>query len=418
MRTLPPLSPSTLIAFHEEHFPRYLHFLEQMVAINSFTANAAGVNALGALTAEVFGELGFSAIRVPSENALFGNHLVLKRLAGAGRPTVGMVSHLDTVFPPDEEAQNNFHWHVDRDRIYGPGTVDIKGGTVMMFMVLSGLKERAPAIFDGINWVLLLNAAEEELDPGFGRVCRAHLPADALGALVFEGGRVDSNRYSVVTARKGRATFHVEVHGRAAHAGSAHEYGANAILQLAETIREVGQITDYARQLTVNVGTAAGGSVTNRVPHLARASGEIRAFDPGVLDEAITRLLQVAEEAEIGSANGEFRCSVEVTVLGRSAPWPSNPATERLAAIWAEAGLEIDVTVEGEHRGGLSDGNHIWDYVPTLDGLGPAGGNAHCSERSPDGSKEQEYLQLDSLIPKAILNTKGIIKLTRSFTRA
>jgi glutamate carboxypeptidase len=47
----------------------------------------------------------------------------------------------------------------------------------------------------------------------------------------------------------------------------------------------------------------------------------------------------------------------------------------------------------------------------TLDGLGPSGENAHCSERSEDGSKEQEYVLASSFVPKAVLNTVAIIGL-------
>jgi glutamate carboxypeptidase len=64
-----------------------------------------------------------------------------------------------------------------------------------------------------------------------------------------------------------------------------------------------------------------------------------------------------------------------------------------------------------QERGGLSDGNLIWDAVPTLDGLGPWGDNDHCSERSADGTKEPEYVEVSSFVPKALLNTIAILKL-------
>ena len=47
---------------------------------------------------------------------------------GRWAKSIALVSHLDTVFPPEEEARNGFHWQPDGDRIYGPGTHDIKGG--------------------------------------------------------------------------------------------------------------------------------------------------------------------------------------------------------------------------------------------------------------------------------------------------
>jgi glutamate carboxypeptidase len=67
-----------------------------------------------------------------------------------------------------------------------------------------------------------------------------------------------------------------------------------------------------------------------------------------------------------------------------------------------------------QERGGLSDGNLIWDAVPTLDGLGPWGDNDHCSERSLDGTKLPEYVEISSFVPKALLNTLAILNLLRT----
>jgi glutamate carboxypeptidase len=62
----------------------------------------------------------------------------------------------------------------------------------------------------------------------------------------------------------------------------------------------------------------------------------------------------------------------------------------------------------------LSDGNHFWRQLPTLDGLGPAGGNAHCSEQSLDGSKEQEYCLVSSFVPKTLLNIAAVLRLIQA----
>jgi glutamate carboxypeptidase len=63
------------------------------------------------------------------------------------------------------------------------------------------------------------------------------------------------------------------------------------------------------------------------------------------------------------------------------------------------------------HRGGLSDANYLCHLGPTLDGLGPSGANAHCSERSSDGRKVPEYVDLSSFVPKATLNLLAIERL-------
>jgi len=414
-----PASPhAELRAYLDHNWPVYLDLLHQMVAVNSFTFNPGGVNRLGALTAERFAALGFAAEAVPADNFRYGRHLVLERPgqpAGDGRPApvVGLISHLDTVFPEAEEQTNDFRFRIAGDRIYGPGTVDIKGGTVMIYMILDGLRQFFPNVFDSVTWRVLLNAAEEVLAPDFGVLARERLDG-ALAALVFEGGDVKDGRYLLVTARKGMARYHIDVEGRGSHAGATHEKGANAIVQLADVIRAVADLTDYDRALTYNVGTVMGGTVMNRVPHHAAASVEMRAFDPDVFEDGVARMLALSDVCTVRSADDGYPCRVQVKLEGRWRPWPSNEGTLALFAVWSEAATELGFgSAALQARGGLSDGNWLWDLLPTIDGLGPEGDNAHSSEGSADGSKEPEYVLASSFTPKALLNIAAILRLVR-----
>lgn len=394
---------SDLKEFLNSNLDRYLGMLESWVAINSFTTNRAGVNTLGELTALAFSDLGFEAERVPSENAAFGDHFILRCPgAGAGLPVIGLVSHLDTVFPPGEEAENGFTWRPEGDRIYGPGTVDIKGGTLMIYIVLDALRQFSPETFNAANWVVLLDASEETLSEDFGRICRHELEG-ARASLVFEGGFYEEGTFKLVQMRKGMAKYRIRTVGKAAHAGVAHADGVNAITQLSAVLVEVARFTDYSRGITFNVGVTQGGTVPNRVPHAAEAIGEMRAFDDAVFAEGLQKLSSLE-----GSENGG---QVIVDVYEETSPWPRNAGTDALLARWQRTAEQIGWRVLPEARGGLSDGNHTWDIVPTLDGLGPGGGNAHCSVHAPGEGKEQEYLFLPSLLPKAVLNTLAIIDL-------
>lgn len=400
----------SLTAFLNARKPAALELLREMVGINSFTGNRDGVNRLGQFTAQSFAPLGFTPEFVPSINPDYGRHLVLTR-RGRGRKSIALVSHLDTVFPPEEEARNNFRWLVEGDRIYGPGTHDIKGGTVMMWLVLSALAAQSPTVFDDITWKLLWNSSEETLSQDFGDLCRAHFDRNTIAALVFESeGRLGEERLMVVS-RKGRATWRVTARGRGSHAGAKHPHGANAIVQLAHIIPRIAGLTDYSRDLTFNVGTVAGGTVLNRVPHVAVAEGELRAFVPDIYARAKSALLALAGPGHVQSPVDRFACDVAVEILTESRPWPRNPETDRLAEVWQQAGAELGIPVGVEARGGLSDGNLIWDAVPTLDGLGPWGDNDHCSERSADGSKVPEFVDATSFVPKAALNTVAILNL-------
>jgi len=399
-------------AFLEKELPHGLEMLRQMVGINSYTTNREGVNYLARFTAESFAPLGFTAEFVPAINPLYGDHLVLTR-RGSSSKAIVMVSHLDTVFPPEEEIRNNFKWQPEGDRIFGPGTQDIKGGTAMMWLVLKALQAHAPNVFEEITWKLFLNAAEEQFSPDFGEVCRSRFGKNTLAALVFEAeGRLGED-HLMVLARKGRGTWRATVEGRGAHAGGKHNHGANAIVQLGKTVEKIAALTDYSKKITFNVGTISGGTVLNRIPHEAVAEGEFRAFTPDVFEQGKRALLALSGPGEVSSPADRYRCRVKVEILTESSPWPRNSGTDQLFEFWKKAGAELRIPTSYEERGGLSDGNLIWDAVPTLDGLGPWGDNDHCSERSPDGSKLPEFVEVSTFVPKALLNFRAITQLAK-----
>lgn len=404
------MRPVELTAYLEGKLPEYLDLLRQMVLINSWTQNVSGVNELGQFTAEVFGRLGFSAEFVPSTNPSYGNHLILTR-KGKGAKAVAMVSHLDTVYPPEEEERNDFKWRVEGDRIYGPGTNDIKGGTMMMWLMLVALKELEPELFETVTWSLFLNSSEEEYSPDFGELCKQRLTSDTLAALVFESEGRLGEQHLMVNARKGRATWRVKVKGRGSHAGSKHSHGANAIVQIGKTVQQIAALTDYSRELTVNVAKVQGGTVINRVPHEAVAEGEFRSFDPQVFEETKKAILDLNGTGDVGSPVDRYACKIHAEIQTVSRPWPKNEGSERLTKIWEATGEALGLLVGHQERGGLSDGNLIWDVVPTLDGLGPWGDNSHCSERSADGSKEQEYIEVPGVVAKAAWNLEALRKL-------
>ena len=170
------------------HLPEYFELLRQLVNINSFTTNPSGVNLVGERTAKAFESLGFQCEAIQPFDAKYGKHIFLTH-QGRSNQKIALISHLDTVFSLQEEIENEFNWRVEDDRIYGPGTVDIKGGTVMIFMVLEGLKEYFPDVFEQITWLVAADATEEVLSNEFSHFLLERLDNSTLACLVFEGGR-------------------------------------------------------------------------------------------------------------------------------------------------------------------------------------------------------------------------------------
>lgn len=393
----------------ERRLPHALAWLRELVGVNSFTTNAAGVAEQARLTAAGFAALGFEAETVPALQAGHGPHLFLRRRgskpASDGLPVV-LVTHLDTVFPPEEEARNAFHWRESaaEDRLYGPGTVDNKGGTVLIRLMLEALKEAAPETFEGTDFLIAANAAEEVIGSDFADRVKERCLRGARAVLVFEGGPVEAGRHHLVTARKGRLECRIDCFGRAAHAGSAHQDGINAVLGLAALLPRVAALADPERELSVNVASVQGGTVLNRVPHHASAELEMRAYEPQVLDAAEQALQSLA-----GLQPGGAR--IEVTRLGRTQPWPGGPGSADLLAHWEAAAAALGLATVEKKRGGLSDANYLHDLGPTLDALGPFGSNAHCSEWDPEQGKVPEFVQPSSFAPKAALNAMALVSL-------
>ena len=236
----------------ERHVSEALNFLRELVEINSFTLNRDGVNRNAHCIIQRFATLGFDkSERFPCGLSGTGDHLILD--TGGDGPVIACVSHLDTVFSPEEEAANHFHWQpAEEGRIYGPGTMDIKGGTVMIWFMLRALLEIDPAFFRSIRWMIACNAAEEQLVADFSEACFSYFPKKVLACLVFEadsGVRDQTPPFRVLEARKGTVKFQIEVTGRGAHAGVNHEMGANAILQISRIIERL-QTSNYSDPLT------------------------------------------------------------------------------------------------------------------------------------------------------------------------
>ena len=252
---------------------RELGALRRMVEINSFTSNAEGVNEVGKFTAAWFQsaiDQNFQPNFYPSKYApRYGNHVTLSlqpethqlQAQEDSRPTVALVSHLDTVYSAAVEEEHDFVWTMSQSKdppaswIVGPGTMDIKGGTFMIGAVLHTLKMVRPDIFVKVDFQVLLNASEEVMANDFVDICQKSLRgrhksegSNCLGCLVFEAGKFDGDflhpttnhdtnsadvmeadnrvhEFTLVTSRKGMCVWAVEITGHAAHAGNAHQRG-------------------------------------------------------------------------------------------------------------------------------------------------------------------------------------------------
>ncbi len=354
--------------------------LRRLVDVNSFTGNRAGVQEVAGLVTGMFAGLGFRPRHV-------GDHLALER-EGARGPKCLLVGHLDTVYP------ENFPWREEGGRIHGPGVCDMKGGIVVMCMALHELGGTQDV-------ALLFNATEEGGCADFPPLARGFVTRETRACLVFEPGLVaEGGATTLVTERKGSGRFRVSVTGREAHSGHSHEKGASAIRELARAVERIEALTDYARGVTFNVGTIEGGTTVNSVPGRASCSLDLRAWTPEDFAWGRAKALALAGPGSVPGTR------VEVTELPGYAPWPANEGSRALGEMACALGAGMGMKLVAQRRGGGSDGCHLWDVVPTLDGLGPVGRNPHVST-GPD----PESVDPASFLPRAKLAAALLRKL-------
>jgi len=355
--------------------------LRRLVDVNSFTGNRDGVRRVAELLKESFRGLGFSARHID-------HHLVLEK-GGARGPPLLLVGHLDTVYP------ENFAWREEGDRIYGPGVCDMKGGIVVLWMALKEVPEA--------NATILLNATEEGGCADFPALARGFVTPETRACLVYEPGlEAEGGATTLVVSRKGSGRFRVSVTGREAHSGHSHQKGASAIRELARVVERIEGKTDYGRGITFNVGTIEGGTTVNAVPGRASCSLDLRAWTPADFDWGRAQALGLAAEGSVPGTR------VEVEELPGYPPWPENDRSRALGEMACALGADLGVKLVAQRRGGGSDGCHLWDLVPTLDGLGPVGRNAHVS-KGPD----PESVDFASFAPRAKLSAALFRKLLR-----
>lgn len=385
--------------------PATLDLLAELVAINSHSRHRAGVLANAALVRQAFAPLGFVAEQIPSDDPEHGDHLLLRR-AGRRAGTFHLVSHLDTVYTTQQERDNQFTWRQDGDLIYGPGVADIKGGTALIWLLLRLLSEQFATLFEDWSWQIMFNAAEEEGNRCFPTVARARVAAADPACLVFEPGHrdpLDPARQLVTTSRRGSARFVIEALGREAHAGSGHRLGINAIRQLARLTETIESLTEHSRGLTFNVGIFQGGVASNTVPGHALIQVDTRAETPSDQAWQIERLLALGGNGDVVSIDDPRPCRITVTAFSAYPPWPANAASQLLADRAIDAANALGIRLGYARRAGASDGNHLWDLVPTLCSVGPIGANIHCSVHDPDRGLHQESVERSSFVSRALL---------------
>jgi len=378
-----------------------LRVVQDWAAINTGTANIAGLDRMAGLLADAFSTLPGDVelvepapvTAISSDGKEFekphGRHLVLRVRPEAERRFV-LTGHMDTVFPVDHAFQQ-VSW-LDDATLNGPGTADMKGGICVILHALKTFEGTAGAARVGYD--VMINS-DEETGSLASRGLIEDLARGKYAALTYEPSALPDG--TLAHARGGTGNYSISIHGRSAHAGRNPHEGRNAIVAASDMVLRIAGLA--ADDITVNPAKIEGGSANNVVPDLAVLRFNIRPKST----EAMTRF-DTQLDVVIAAIAAEHDVHVHRHGGVTRPPKPVDARAQRLFDLVRECGAELGQTIGWIPSGGVCDGNNIAACgVPVVDTMGVRGGAIHSSD---------EFMIVASLKERAALSALVLAKLS------
>jgi len=260
---------------------------------------------------------------------------VLARLKSPGeKPGLLYNGHLDTVpIGTENWVHDPFAAELSEGRVWGRGTVDMKGGLAALMVTAKTLAEtRMPLRGDFI----LAATAGEETDSQGAMAIATRSDLEFLQAVII----AEPSNNGLYIAEKGALWLELSTHGKTAH-GATPELGRNAVMMMLKLIGELEKLKiPYEEHpllggSTRSVNTIAGGMKTNVVPDNCVVTVDMRTV-PGQDHLAILRRVEDLI-ADLSNRIPDFKATVKVTndrvPVETSA---EEPAVQNIAQVVAE----------------------------------------------------------------------------------
>lgn len=369
-----------------------LELIQTLVNIDSGTDFKIGVDLVGNIMSSELEKEGFDIEKI--KQGEYGDLVVAKKI-GKRKGRILLLGHMDTVFPKGTAKKRPFN--IQGDRAYGPGVNDMKSGLVSLLYALKSLNAECRRSESG-NITVILNSNEEV----GSTASRPIIEEEAKKVDVVFVTEPAQPTGAIVTARKGRGGFKLQIAGLKAHAGNNPSDGISAIEELAHKIIELHKLNDFDSGISVNVGVIGGGSRPNIVADHAFADIDLRIKTKEQADEMLEKIHKISVK--------QFLPGVKILLTGGiiRPPWIKTRGTELLYLLVKERGKLIGLNVNEAFPipGGAGDANFTAALgVPTIDSMGPVGGFSHS---------EREYLEIGTVTERCKLLTLSLLQVSRN----
>jgi glutamate carboxypeptidase len=379
----------------EQAQPALIETLHDMVMIESGSGDAEGLAKMADFTEARLKALGAKTERRKTTRGT-GADIVIGTFDGTGSKRLMLIAHMDTVY--QKGVLSSQPYHVDGNRIYGPGIADDKGGIAVILHALKILNEAGWR--DYARLTVQFNPDEEVGSIGSGEfIAELADQHDVVLSCEPTVAAPAAQHDSLLLGASGTATGTMEVKGRASHAGAAPQLGRNALIELAHQMLQTRDIAKSIPGTQLNWTTAQAGTVRNQIPDKAVAGADIRV----TIADGVQKLQAALDQKVKDNLIPDTETTVKIEA-GRPA-FVASEAGRALAqqgqAIYAEIDRPLDIT---EMTGGATDAgfaNRSGKAI-VVESFGLAGFGYHARD---------EYIDTGSIVPRLYLMTRILTEL-------
>jgi glutamate carboxypeptidase len=375
--------------------PALIETLRDMVVIESGSSDVEGLAKMAEFTEARLKALGAKTERRKTVRGA-GADIVIGTFEGTGSRKMMLMAHMDTVYQRGDLASQPYR--VDRNRIYGPGIADDKGGIAVVLHALKNLGDAGWR--DYARLTVLFNPDEEVGSIGSGElIAEIADQHDVVLSCEPTAAAPAAKNDALLLGASGTATGTMEVKGRASHAGAAPQLGRNALIELGHQLLQTQDIAKSIPGTQLNWTTAQAGTVRNQIPEKATAGADIRLTIPdgvqklqAALDEKVKNKLIPDTETTVKIETG--RPAFVASDRGRA-------LAKEGQAIYAEIERTLDIV---EMTGGATDAgfaNRSGKAI-VVESFGLAGFGYHARD---------EFIEIGSIVPRLYLMTRMLTEL-------
>ncbi len=276
---------------------RFLNFYKELIKINSISSEIAEEDISNEkvidLLSQWLSNKGFAVHKSPVKESRNKFNLVAKY--GQGTGGLAFSGHTDTV-PTDTKkwVSNPFDTNIRDGKLYGLGTIDMKGFFAFVMEVLSeiDLSKLKKTI-----WVIA-TADEETTMSGAQQIMHDLENSSDKPELIVIG---EPTSMKPVIMHKGQLVQTITVHGKSGHASNP-DAGLSAIKILHECMSQLYKMEEDLKHQwqeklfsvpypTLNIGEIRGGDAPNKISDFAEMIFEVRPI-PGLKSTDLRKMTQ------------------------------------------------------------------------------------------------------------------------------